>query len=178
YMKNAGAGWTRINFRLSKCFLDWTTPVTQAAVTSGQCHSSTLGRTATDQYVQVVRAARAQGLHVLGLLSNETVKGAEDEWRLNNAENYPTGNGNNAYISKFAAAAKLLAGRFAVTTPQPVEEWEVWNEPNAWEANPSPGVFTGSSFIYPSNFAQLLIQANRAIKDIKSGALVVSGGLF
>src|SRR5260370_16873291 len=57
--------------------------------------------------------------------------------------------------------------------------WEVWNEPNAWLSNPSPGVYSGSSFIYPSNFAWLL---HHIYNDVKSNytrdVRFVSGGLF
>jgi hypothetical protein len=63
--------------------------------------------------------------------------GSQTDWTANNAEHNATGNGNNAYIQKFASAAGLLAGRFA-STAQRVEQWEVWNEPNAWSNSPGP----------------------------------------
>jgi hypothetical protein len=177
FMKNAGAGWTRINFRLGNCFRDWTTPVTQVAIDTGQCHPSTLNRTALDQYVEVVRVARAQGLRVLGLLSNESLPGDQSDWTFNNAEHTALGDGDNTYIRRFATVAGVLAARFS-RRGQGVDEWEVWNEPNAWSENPRPGVYTGSSFIYPSNFAQLLRRSYAAIKRAAPGAVVISGGLF
>jgi hypothetical protein len=39
-------------------------------------------------------------------------------------------------------------------------------------------VYTGSSFIYPSNFAWLLKRGSAAVKAAQSGATLVSGGLF
>jgi hypothetical protein len=39
-------------------------------------------------------------------------------------------------------------------------------------------VYTGSSFIYPSNFAQLMIQARSAIKTANAISAVVFGGLL
>ena len=177
YMRSAGAGWARINFRLGNCFIDWTTPIPQSRIDAGTCHTSTLNRTAADQYVDVVRAARAQGLKVLGLISNESWHAADpSEWVVNNAEHNPSGNGDNAYIHHVASTAGLLAGRF--TGAQAVEEWEVWNEPNAWANSPTPGVYTGGSFIYPSNFAQMLKQSRDAIKRANPAALVLAGGVF
>jgi hypothetical protein len=178
YMKNAGAGWTRINFRLGNCYHDWTTPVPQSAIDSGLCHPSTLNRTAADQYVEVVRAARAQGLRVLGLLSNESLAGQPSDWIANNAEHNASADGNNPYIQSFASAAGLLAARFKAPLSQHVDEWEIWNEPNAYTDSPTPGVYTGGSFIYPSNFAQLLKRSYDAIKKVAPGAVVISGGLF
>ncbi len=180
FMKSAGAGWARINFRLGDgCFNDWTTPVPQEAIEGGKCHPSTLNKTAADQYVQVVRAARAQGLRVLGLLSNETVHGDQTAWTANNVENNPSRDGSNAYIQSFASTAKLLAARFAPPSER-VDEWEVWNEPNAYSDHEGgTTIYTGSSFIYPSNFAQLLMQSNLAIKEVAPpDVAVISGGLF
>jgi hypothetical protein len=177
YMVAAGAGWARINFRLGNCFSDWTTPVAQSAVDSGVCEASTLGRTATDQYVQVVQASRRRGLRVLGLLSNETVRGDQSDWTAFNVEHNPRADGTNDYIQRFAATAGVLASRFSDGN-QRVDEWEIWNEPNAWSDNPSPGVYTGSSFVYPSNFAQLLQRSYDAVKRVSPGSQVVSGGLF
>jgi hypothetical protein len=56
----------------------------------------------------------------------------------------------------------------------------VWNEPNAWTASPSAGVYTGGTFIYPSNFAWLLKRSYSAIKKAEPGSSssVISGGLF
>jgi hypothetical protein len=176
YMRGAGAGWVRINFRLGKCFDDWTTPVPQSAIDSGRCNASTLNRTAADQYVSVVQNARAQGLRVLGLLSNESWHADPSAWVANNSEHNATANGDNPYVHAFASAAGVLAARLKGS--QLVEEWEVWNEPNAWTSNPSTGVYTGGTFIYPSNFAQLLKQSRDSIKAANSSAIVISGGLF
>src|SRR6476646_5571890 len=139
-MKAAGAGWVRINFRLGQCFQTWATV---------GCN----GGTALQAYDAVVSRARESNLRVLGLLSNEAWHGNQPDWTANNSENNRIGSGDNAYIRAFASdAAGLLARHFAGK----VTSWEVWNEPNAWSSNPRPGVYEGSSFIYPSNFAWLL----------------------
>jgi hypothetical protein len=57
----------------------------------------------------------------------------------------------------------------------------VWNEPNAYTSSgPGPGEFSGSSFIYPSNFAWLQKRSYVAIKAAQPGAAstVISGGLL
>jgi hypothetical protein len=160
-MQQAGAGWVRINFRLGSCFTDWTSP---------GCN----GKTALATYDQVVQNALNNNLRVLGLLSNESWPGKQADWTVNNAEN-AGGNGDNPYIDSFAQrAAAVLAAHFS----SQISQWEVWNEPNAWESSPSPGVYTGGSFTYPSNFAWLLTRSYTAIKAANPTATVISGGLF
>jgi hypothetical protein len=164
-MQQAGAGWVRINFRLGTCFSDWT---------STGCN----GKTALQTYDQVVNNAASLNLRVLGLLSNESWPGAQTNWTANNAEN-AGGNGDNPYVQDFALnAAGVLASHFDGTGGPLVSQWEVWNEPNAWTSNPSPGVYTGGSFIYPSNFAWLLARSYAAMKSANPPAVVISGGLY
>ena len=166
YMQQAGAGWVRVNFRLGQCFTNWT---------AVGCN----GQTALQTYDQVLASLQSKNLKVLGLLSSEAWPGQQSDWTASNAENTPGGNGNNAYFQAFAQnAAGVLASHFNGTNGPLVVQWEVWNEANAWSANPSAGVYTGGSFTYPSNFAQLLAQAATAIKRANSTALVVSGGLL
>jgi len=167
FIQQAGASWVRINFRLGACFSDWATPTTTCP--------SAYAPTALAIYDTVVATALSDHLSILGLLSNESWQGTQTDWTDNNAENTPGGNGDNAYIQAFAtSAAGLLAGHFAGK----ISQWEVWNEPNAWTANPSPGVYTGGSFIYPSNFAWLLKVSDAAIKRANASAVIISGGLF
>jgi len=164
-MQSAGAGWVRINFRLGDCFQDWT---------SIGCN----GKTALQTYDVVVDDALSHHLQVLGLLSNESWNGDQSDWTANNAENTP-GNGDNPYIRSFATnTASVLAAHFNGKRGPLVSHWEIWNEPNAWLANPVSGVFTGGSYIYPSNFAWLLSRSYRAIKVANPTAVVVSGGLY
>ena len=161
YMQQAGAGWVRINFRLGSCFTDWTTP-------------GCTGKTALQTYDQIVHNALDSKLQILGLLSNESWPGKQADWTANNAENV-AGNGDNSYIDGFAQkAAAVLAAHFS----RQISQWEVWNEPNAWTSSPAPGVYTGGSFLYPSNFAWLLTQSYKAIKTVNPAAFVISGGLF
>ena len=168
FIQQAGAGWVRINFRLGKCFADWTSP-------SEICPDAD-AETALGIYDDVVNKAHASNLQVLGLLSNESMKGDQTEWLAGNAERQG-GNGDNAYARRFARdVAGVLAKHFA----NRVTAWEVWNEPNAWTDNPAPGVYTGGSFMYPSNFAWLLKRSYAAIKaeQPNTSSTVISGGLF
>jgi hypothetical protein len=168
FIQQAGAGWVRINFRLGKCFADWTSPSTVCPDADAQ--------TALGIYDDVVAKAHASNLQVLGLLTNESTRGDQSEWLENNAEQLG-GNGDNAYVRRYARdVAAVLAEHYA----DRINAWEIWNEPNAWTKNPSPGVFSGGSFMYPSNFAWLLKRSYAAIKTEQPGAssTVMSGGLF
>src|SRR5437868_6272513 len=81
----------------------------------------------------------------LGLLSNESWPGDQDQWIANNAE-VAGGNGDNGYVQAFAAnAAGVLARHFAGQ----VGWWEIWNEPNAWTDRDGAGNPTGGSFLFP-----------------------------
>lgn len=166
-MKEAGAGWVRINFRLGACYRDWTT---------AGCN----GRTAIQQYTQVVKDARAQGLLVVGLLSNESWHGSQSEWNTSNAEK-TRGSGDNAYIRSFAQkAASPLASHFnGAGAERPlVTQWEIWNEPNAWTYRDASGEPAGGTYLYPSNFAWLLKRSRDAIRASNSSAVIISGGVF
>ena len=136
----AGASWVRINFRLGGSY-NWTEV------------ASCDGASALDSYDTVVSNARAAGLNVLGLLSNESWPGSQAAWQANSAEQNPGSSGDNAYLEAFSHdAACVLFEHFSGR----VAAWEVWNEPNAYTSY-APGTgYTGSTFIYPSNFAWLL----------------------
>jgi hypothetical protein len=166
-MQQAGAGAVRVNFRLGACFSTWTaTPCSTADAP-----------TALTTYDQVVNTAmNTYHLQVIGLLSNESWNGTQSQWTQHNAEN-AGGTGDNQYIQAFAKdAAGVLAQHFAGR----ISTWEIWNEPNAWTSNLSPGVYSGGSFIYPSNFAWLLRRSYDSIKTYEKGkaSTVISGGLF
>jgi hypothetical protein len=159
---DAGAEWVRINFRLGAS-KTWTETLT--------CH----GLSALDLYDTVVDNARAEGLQVLGLLSNESWPGAQAEWQAGSAE-WTGGSGDNAYLVAFSKnAAAVLGGRFEGE----VDAWQVWNEPNAYSTYSPVTGYTGSTFIYPSNFAWLLRHvADEMDAAGVTGTLLVSGGAF
>jgi hypothetical protein len=159
-LHEAEAGWLRLNFRLGKCFADWT---------SVGCN----GRTALQIYDEVVDGALDRGFRVLGLLSNETRHGDQQEWIANNAE-AAGGNGDNDYVRGFATNAGILASHFG----ERIGQWELWNEPDAWTSLDEQGRPTGGSFLYPSNFAWLLRRGYGEVKLARSRAVVISGGLF
>ena len=159
-LHEAEAGWLRINFRLGECFADWTRV---------GCN----GRTALQIYDEVVDGALDRGFRVLGVLSNEARHGDQPEWIANSAE-ADRGNGDNRYIRGFAADAGLLASHFG----ERIGHWELWNEPDAWTSLDEQGRPTGGSFLYPSNFAWLLLRAHGEVKLARPDAVVISGGLF
>ena len=160
-MRQAGAGWVRINFRLGTCYANWTSP---------GCN----GRTALQVYDEVVNRARSQNLQILGLISNESWPGGQSQWIANNAE-VAGGDGDNAYAQAFAAS---VAGPVAQHFATRIGWWEVWNEPNAWTFRDGAGNPAGGSFLYPSNFAWLLKRSHAAIKAARADAVVVAGGLL
>ena len=161
-MKEAGAGWVRINFRLGSS-KDWTETAT--------CNPDS----ALDLYDRVVTNAEENGLEVLGLLSNESWPGGQSGWQENNAE-MDEGNGDNPYLDGFSKMAAVpLAQHFSGR----IDTWEVWNEPNAYTNYSATTGYTGGSFIYPSNFAWLLRHVYEDVKDAGiTGVQFVSGGLF
>jgi hypothetical protein len=160
-MHEAEAGWVRVNFRLGACFRDWT---------SVGCN----GRTAIQSYDEVLDIALTNDFRVLGLLSNESWGGNQEQWTANNAE-VARGNGDNPYVRGFAeGAAEVLAWHFK----DKVHEWEIWNEPNAWTELDAQRRPRGGSFLYPSNFAWLLRHSYEAIKFADPDAVIITGGLF
>ncbi len=161
-MQEAGAGWVRINFRLGGCFTNWT---------SIGCN----GKTALATYDQVVDAARAYNLQVLGVLSNEAWVGGQADWVRNNAE-MAGGNGDNDYLRAFAQQAALPLARHFYGR---VVAWEVWNEPNAWTNSDGRGAYWGGTFLYPSNFAWLLRHVYEDAHQAGLGDVqFISGGLL
>jgi hypothetical protein len=161
-MQEAAAGWVRMGFRLGSCYSDWT---------SNGCN----GVTALQQYDQVVSTAQSLGLKIIGLINNESWTGNQAAWTANNAE-HSGGNGDNAYLQALSLhVAVVLATHYAGT----ITAWEVWNEPNAWTSSPSPGVYTGGSYLYPSNFAWLLRHFYEDTRNAGvTGLTFVSGGML
>jgi hypothetical protein len=159
----AGAAWVRINFRLGAA---------QSWTETGTCN----GVSALELYDAVVDNARAEGLQVLGLLSNESWPGTQAEWQANSAERNAGSSGDNGYLVAFSKnAALVLAQHFTGR----VAGWEVWNEPNAYTSFSDATGYVGSTYIYPSNFAWLLRHVyEEADAAGVTGALFVSGGVF
>ncbi|MGD9634265.1 MAG: cellulase family glycosylhydrolase [Pirellulales bacterium] len=126
-------------------------------------------------YDQVIANARNAGLQVLGLFSNETVAGGQAAWNDD-----PDLDGFNSYVSQYASTAQLLVNRYQ----NDVQQWELWNEPNAW-TNPgyaSDPKNAGGTYILPRVYARLLSETYRALDADalvgSGGAQLVSGGLF
>jgi hypothetical protein len=153
-MKASGAGWVRLNFRL------------------GPYSSDTSAFYST--YDSIVNRLRSRGLQIVGLMSNESWPGSQSDWTANNWEN-DGGDGYNTYIDGFGYAFARMAAHWEGK----IKYWEIWNEPNCWTSNPSPGVFTGGSFIYPSNFAAMLTHCHSQAHYYNNlDVRIISGGLF
>jgi hypothetical protein len=160
---DSGAAWVRINFRLGAS-QNWTETVTCGGVS------------ALDLYDTVVDNARAEGLQVLGLLSNESWRGSQAEWQANSAERNPGDSGDNGYLVAFSTnAGSVLFQHFAGR----VGAWEIWNEPNAYTSYSASTGYVGSTFIYPSNFAWLL---RHVFDEAQAGGItntpLIAGGVF
>ena len=153
-LAQSGAGWVRINFRLGPHLTD-----TASFYTA---------------YDTIVNRLRSRGLQIVGLMSNESWRGSQSAWTANNWEN-TGGDGYNTYIDQYGYAFGRMVSRWQGS----IRYWEVWNEPNAWTSNPSPGVYTGGTYIYPSNFAAMLTHCHSQVHyysnlDVK----IISGGVF
>src|SRR5437867_5538727 len=153
-MAQSGAGWIRLHFRLGPYTSD-----------TAQFYST---------YDTIVNRLRSRGLQIVGLMSNESWPGAQSDWQANNWEN-TGGDGYNAFIDQFGYAFARMAAHWQ----NQIKYWEIWNEPDCWSSNPSPGVYVGCSYIYPSNFAALLTHCHSQVHYYNNIPVqVVSGGLF
>lgn len=156
-MSAAGVGWVRMEFRLIPGHSSW--------------DSAMFGF-----YDRVVNSARAVGLQVLGLIDNSAWPGTQAQWVENNYEH--TGrNGSNSYIDNFALKACVPLIRHFHDR---IKVWEIWNEPNAWTRSPGPGYFEGGTFLYPSNYSQMLANVYADVKkynNIEDVTLLFGGVL-
>src|SRR5262245_19153749 len=110
-------------------------------------------------YDVAVDNARAAGLQVMILVGEGSVPGGQPAWNANNYEN-TCQNGQNPFIDSYVRNAVVpIVEHFR----DRVKFFELWNEPNAWTARPEPTVYTGGTFIYPSNFSWVLAQSWLAI---------------
>jgi len=153
-MAQSGAGWVRLHFR------------------RGPYNGDESGFYA--KYDEIVNRLRARGLQIVGLVTYESWPGTQSDWCANNWEN-TGGDGYNAFIDQFG----YFFGRVASHWQGKIKYWEIWNEPNCYSDNPSPGVYVGCYFIYPSNFAALLTHCHSQVHFYNSlDVQVISGGLF
>jgi regulation of enolase protein 1 (concanavalin A-like superfamily) len=157
-LSQAEAGWVRVEMRLFGSHTNW--------------DSTILG-----YYDTAVNNARAAGLQVLLLIDGGSWPGSQTNWCQNNSENNPGVNGDNPYVEGYATNAVVpivqhFSGR--------VNYYELWNEPNCWTSNPSNGVYTGSTYIYPSNYGWLLTRSWEAVHIAQqiTNVTLFSGGLF
>ena len=138
---------------------------------------STWDSTMFSYYDTVVNTARAAGLQVLMLIDSGAWPGGQSDWCANNSENNPGTNGDNVYVEGFATNAVLpIVQHFR----DRVKYFELWNEPNCWTSNPSNGVYTGATFIYPSNYGWLLTRSWETVHIAQqiNDVTLFSGGLF
>lgn len=154
-LAQSGAGWVRVNFIVSPFGSD-----------NDEFYA---------KYDGIIDRLRSRGLQVVGLMSNESWPGSQQEWIANNAEK-SNGDGYNSYIDKYGYAFARMAKRWEGK----IKYWEIWNEPNAWQRNPDEDPTNpGGSYIYPSNFAALLTHAySQARHYNKIDVKIISGGVF
>ncbi|MDR3458277.1 MAG: hypothetical protein P4N60_12580 [Verrucomicrobiae bacterium] len=151
-------GWVRVEMALVKGHTNW--------------DATMLG-----YYDIVVNNAHNAGLQVLMLIDGGSWPGSQSDWCANNSENNPGFNGDNAYVENYATNAVVpLVQHFH----DRVKLFELWNEPNCWTVNPSSGVYTGATFVYPSNFGWLLTRSWEAVHQTYhlNDVTLFSGGLF
>ncbi len=155
-LRDSGAKWVRLNFRLGPYSSD--TP---------EFYS---------KYDTFVKRLNDRGIQVVALMSNESWHSGNGQqgWVENNFEH--TGrDGHNKYIDEFGYAFARMAKHFEGK----IKYWEIWNEPNCWSQNPSNGVYTGCSYIYPSNFAAMLTHVHTQAHYYNNiDVEIISGGLF
>jgi hypothetical protein len=157
-MSAGETGWIRIEMRLFGSHTNWDSVI-------------------LSDYDAAVNNARNVGLQVLLLVDGGSWPGGQPAWCANNSENNPGSNGDNAYVEEYATNAVVP---IVLHFRDRVQFYELWNEPNCWSSNPSNGVFTGCTFIYPSNYGWLLarswgaVHMSQAIADVT----LFFGGVF
>lgn len=127
-------------------------------------------------YDTVVNNCKNAGISMIGLIEQGAWPGTQADWCANNFEN-TGGNGSNTWISGYSNnACVTIISHFR----DRIKYWEILNEPNAWTSNPQPGVFTGGSFLYPSNYSQVLANTWANVKQYggMSDVTLVFGGVL
>jgi hypothetical protein len=188
-----GARWYRFEFRVTAKAVERARRRREARGLPqdcrAQCSAEDLGWDAhlVAAYGRALDSLTARGIKVLGLISNATVEASQAEQVANSAE-AAGGNGDNAYIANLGSVVfPMLLRRFA----DRIRVWEISNEPNVWTSNDAytltasdadTGRLPGGTFVYPSNFAQLLSRsfyaARAAEQDGAPALATVSGGLL
>jgi hypothetical protein len=170
----SGAGLARVEFRTGPFF---------GGLGPGHCPPSS-ALCAREQlagwsalyaaYDHVVANLAAHHVAVLGLLDYTTVGGGQAAWTADNAE-HGQGDGTNPYTRAFAATAAQIMAHYRGR----IRYWEIWNEPNAWTRSAAGGVYSGGSFLYPSNYAALLLATYRQAVGVDHlPVTLISGGVF
>jgi hypothetical protein len=127
-------------------------------------------------YDTVVNNAKNAGLEIIGLIDNTSWPGSQSDWIANNWE-CAGGNGDNTYINNYAANAVVPIIQHFYNR---INIFELWNEPNACTTCGGCGGQLGGSYIYPSNFSQLLANsyADLEYAGLKNYVTILSGGVF
>ena len=127
-------------------------------------------------YQAVVSQLKAAHIDVIGLLGAGIVAGAQQkDWNANAAEQGST-QLDNTFLADYASNASIIAGEL-----QDITLWELWNEPNQWDAFPDPHGGPdqpGGSYIFPSLYARLLRRTYPLIKQLPNGGTVITGGVY
>lgn len=154
-----GVGWVRIGFRTIPGHTDWINDAMLIA-----------------DYDTVVNNIRAAGMQIIAGINYESYAGSQADWCANNYE-HTGGNGSNAFTAGFTShAAEPIIKHFH----DRIKNWEIWNEPNAWTSSAPGGYYSGGTYLYPSNYSQLLAGTFDTVKEydnIKDVNLIF-GGVF
>ncbi len=119
-------------------------------------------------WAEVADLFRQRRIQIVGTLSHEIVAGASQA-KWNSYDAAVSGAFRAAFV---AAAAEICAALWWV------EDWEVWNEPNAWTTPPPNQSPSGGTYIVPQAYAELLAETAAAIRRPRPKSTVILGGLF
>lgn len=187
-----GAAWYRLEFRVTPRAVERARRRRAALGLAPECERrcvpEDLGWDADllAAYGRALDDLRERHINVLGLVSNATIAASQAKQLAGSAE-ADSGDGDNAYIQNLGSVVlPMLLRRFG----DRIHAWEIGNEPDVWtQASPYGAVpesrarpVPGGSFIYPSNFAQLLRRAFYAARAAEEEGVppvaLVSGGLL
>ncbi len=192
-IERLGAGWYRFEFRVPPRSLRAAGRRRESLGLEPDCGTNCspedLGwdEELLSAYDRALDELVGRNIKVLGLISNATIAAPQSRW-IENSSEMSGGDGDNPAIDNLGSVVfLLLLERFA----DRIQTWEIANEPDVWTNNHAfeltaedlaSGQVPGGSFMYPSNFAQLLAKAfyaARAAEEKGAGSItIVSGGLL
>jgi len=121
------------------------------------------------KYDEIIAAARAHNLQILGLIAYEMLPGGQADWN----ENYDT-TGMNPWIDDFADTAFMLIDRYK----DDIKVWELWNEPSCWSVPPNTNPLNpGCFYLWPRNYARLMVETYGRCETLGGAGFLADNGL-